>query len=171
MIIVLDIDGTLANNDHRAHLVDRKEDDKTPKNWVEFLKPHLVAKDVVIKGAMKALEHFQLLKYKILFLTGRHEGLRDVTTQWIFEKLGIEVNDDTLLMRGAGNMTTAASYKREQAQGLRSQFPAETFVFIDDDKYSWQGYADIGLVLRAPECWETIFPQTTEAEPVDVWRK
>ena len=171
MIIVLDIDGTLANNDHRAHHVDRAEDDARPKDWQAFLAPHLVAKDVVIEGAMKALEHFQLLKYKIMFLTGRNESLRDVTTQWIFEKLGIEVNDDTLLMRGTGNMMTAAAYKRESAQSLRSQFPVETFVFIDDDKYSWQGYADIGVVLKAPECWAVIFPSTTEAEPVDVWRK
>ena len=171
MIIVLDIDGTLANNDHRAHLVDRKEDDKTPKDWTAFLAPHLVAKDVVIEGVQRALEHFQLLSYKIMFLTGRNESLRDVTTVWIQEKLGIEVNEDSLVMRGTGNMMTAASYKRESAQNLKSQFPRETFVFIDDDKYSWAGYANIGLVLKAPECWETIFPLNTEAEPVDVWRK
>lgn len=171
MIVVLDIDGTLANNDHRAHLVDRKEDDARPKDWQAFLAPHLVAKDVVIEGAQRALEHFQKLNYKIMFLTGRNESLRETTAQWIFEKLGITVNDDTLLMRGAGNMMTAAAYKRESAQTIKSQSPMETFVFIDDDKYSWAGYSDIGIVLRAPQCWETIFPLNTEAEPVDVWRK
>lgn len=166
MIVVLDIDGTIANNNHRAHHVDGEK-----KDWVEFLKPHLVAKDVLIEGAQRALEHFRLLGYRILFLTGRNESLREVTAQWILEKLGIEVDDDSLIMRGAGNMMTAAAYKRESAQNLKSQFPRETFIFIDDDKYSWQGYMDIGIVLKAPECWETIFPHNEEAEPVDVWRK
>lgn len=171
MIIVLDIDGTIANNDHRAHHVDRADDDKRPKDWNEFLKPHLVAKDVLIEGVQRAMEHFQLLNYKIMFLTGRNDALREVTTRWIFEHLGIEVNEDRLVMRGVGNMMTAADYKRESAQNLKSRFPQETFLFIDDDKYSWAGYATVGLVLRAPECWDTIFPMTTEAEPVDIWRK
>jgi len=171
MIIVFDIDGTVANNDHRAHHVDRAEGDARPKDWQQFLAPHLVAKDVLIEGTRRAVEHFQLLSYKIVFLTGRNENLREVTATWIFEKLGIDVTDDNLIMRGAGNMMTAAAYKRESAQVLRSQFPRETFVFIDDDKYSWAGYADIGLVLKAPECWDVIFPHNTEAEPVDVWRK
>jgi predicted secreted acid phosphatase len=166
MIVILDIDGTIANNDHRAHHVDGDK-----KDWTEFLKPHLVAKDVLIEGAQRAIEHFQLLNYKLMFLTARNESLRETTTLWIHEKLGVDVNDDSLIMRGAGNLMTAAAYKREQAQNLKSQYPTETFLFIDDDKYSWEGYADIGIVLRAPECWDTIFPTTTEVEPVDVWRK
>lgn len=171
MITVFDIDGTIANNDHRAHHVDREPGDDRPKDWQAFLQPHLVAKDTLIEGAQRAIQHFQTLGYKIIFLTGRNESLRDATAQWILEKLGIEVSDDTLLMRGTGNMMTAAHYKREAAQALKSQFPRETFVFIDDDKYSWAGYADVGLVLKAPECWDVIFPHNTEAEPVDVWRK
>ncbi len=166
MIIVIDIDGTVANNDHRAHHVDTDK-----PNWEEFLKPHLVAKDTLVPGAKKALEHFEALRYKIVFLTGRNEGLRPTTAQWIQDHLGIEVNDDTLIMRNAGNMLRASEYKREQAQALKSENPMEQFLFIDDDKYSWASYSDIGVVLRAPECWDTIFPTTNEVEPADVWRK
>ena len=166
MIVVLDIDGTIANNDHRAHHVDGEK-----KDWAAFLKPHLVAKDVLIEGAQRGLGHFQKLNYRIIFLTGRNESLRDTTTEWIQAQLGIDVDDDSLIMRGTGNMLTAAAYKRESAQNLKSRNPRETFLFIDDDKYSWAGYADIGVVLRAPQCWDTIFPLNTEAEPVDVWRK
>lgn len=166
MIIVLDIDLTIANNDHRAHHVDGEK-----KDWDAFLAPHLVAKDVLVEGARRGIEHFQALNYQIMFLTGRNENLRDVTSQWLLTQLGIEVSDDSLLMRGAGNLMTAGAYKRESAQALKSRFPKETFVFIDDDKHSWAGYANIGIVLRAPQCWETIFPQNAEAEPVDIWRK
>lgn len=166
MIIVIDIDGTVANNDHRAHHVDTAK-----PNWEAFLQPHLVAKDTLVPGAKKAIEHFQELRYKIVFLTGRNEGLRPTTSQWIQEHLGIEVNDDTLIMRNTGNMLKASEYKREQAQGLKSNNPVEQFLFIDDDKYSWRSYSDIGVVLRAPECWDSIFPTTDDVEPADVWRK
>lgn len=166
MIIVLDIDITIANNDHRAHHVDGEK-----KDWAAFLAPHLVAKDVLVEGAKRAIEHFQALNYKIIFLTGRNESLRDTTAEWLLKHLGIEVNDDSLLMRGAGNMMTAATYKRQSAQMLKSRYPAETFLFVDDDKFSWAAYAEIGLVLKAPECWETIFPHNAETEPVDIWRK
>lgn len=166
MIIVIDIDGTVANNDHRAHHVDN------PKpNWEAFMQPHLVAKDTLVPGAKKAIEHFQELRYRVVFLTGRHEGLRPTTSAWIQDHLGVEVNDDTLIMRNAGNMLKASEYKREQAQALKTEFPMEQFLFIDDDKYSWKSYADIGVVLRAPECWDSIFPTTDEVEPSDVWRK
>ena len=117
MIIVLDIDGTLANNDHRAHHVDREEGDKRPKDWNGFLKPHLVAEDVLIEGAQRAMEHFQLLNYKIMFLTGRNESIRAVTTEWIFKHLGITVDDDTLVMRGAGNMIAL-----RHPQGIRTTY-------------------------------------------------
>lgn len=171
MIVVLDIDGTLANNDHRAHHVDRAEGDARPKDWEGFLAPHLVAKDVLIEGAARAVQHFLDLKYRVLFLTGRNEGLRSVTTQWIKEKLDIDATDDTLTMRPPGNMMTATKYKREQIINIKQEFPKEPLLFIDDDKYMWPVYAEFGIVLRAPECWNVIFPVNAEVEPVDVWRK
>lgn len=166
MLIVIDIDGTVANNDHRAHHLEKSKPD-----WAAFLQPHLVAKDTLVPGARKAIEKFQDLRYKIVFLTSRNESLRPTTAQWIQDNLGFEVNDDTLIMRNAGNMLKTSEYKREQAQALRSAHPTEQFLFIDDDKYSWASYSDIGVVLRAPECWDTIFPTTNEIEPADVWRK
>lgn len=171
MIIVSDIDSTVANNDHRAHFVDRKEGDDTPKDWKGFLQPHLVEKDTIVEGAERGFEHFKRLGYKILFLTGRNEGLRDVTAKWIKDKFDLDVDDDTLLMRGIGNMLTPVHYKREQLQALKTQYPRETFIFLDDDKYMWSVYAEFGVVLRAPECWDVIFPHNTEVEPVDQWRK
>jgi hydroxymethylpyrimidine pyrophosphatase-like HAD family hydrolase len=166
MIVVIDIDGTVANNDHRAHHIETKKPD-----WEAFLQPHLVAKDTLVPGAKKAIEHMATMRYKVVFLTGRHEGLRPTTTQWIQDNLGVEVNDDTLIMRNAGNLLKASEYKREQAQALRTEHPMEQFLFIDDDKYSWGSYADIGVVLKAPECWDVIFPKTDEVEPADLWRR
>jgi predicted secreted acid phosphatase len=171
VIVVLDIDGTIANNDHRAHYVDRKEGDPTPKDWDGFLQPHLVAKDTIVRGAAKAIEHFTRLGYRLVFLTGRREELRKTTAFWLKERFDLDVTDDQLIMRPVGNMMKPTEYKREQIVNLRGEFPKETFLFVDDDQFMWSVYAEFGIVLRAPECWDNIFPVSVEEEPSNIWRK
>lgn len=171
MIVVLDIDGTIANNDHRSHYVERKEGDETPKDWESFLQPHLVAKDTVVEGVATSVKHFQRLGYRIVFLTGRNEGLRKTTDAWIKEHLELDITEEQLIMRAAGNMMKPTEYKREQLIQLKSDYPNESFVFVDDDKFMWNVYAEFGVVLRAPECWNVVFPHTTEEEPSNIWRK
>lgn len=170
-VLVLDIDGTIANNDHRAHYVDRKEGDNTPKDWEGFLQPHLVGKDVLVEGAKAAIEHFLRLDYSVVFVTGRREALRDTTMRWIKEQLDIDATDTTLLMRPSGNMLKATEVKREAILALRDTYRNQPMIFVDDDKYMWPVYAEFGLVLRAPQCWESMFPHNAEVEPVDIWRK
>lgn len=171
MIIVLDIDQTVADNHHRAHYVDREEGDKTPRDWEGFLQAHLVAKDTVVEGADEALKHFARLGYRLVFVTGRREELRKTTTFWLKEKFDIDVDDDSLLMRPAGNMMKPTEYKREQITALKTEFPNETFLFVDDDIFMGPVYAEFGIVLKAPECWNVIFPSTKEQEPSNQWRK
>ncbi|MBA2706988.1 MAG: hypothetical protein H0U59_04190 [Gemmatimonadaceae bacterium] len=171
MIIVSDIDRTIANHEHRAHHVDREPDDKRPKDWEAFLAPHLVAKDTLVEGARKTFAHFTTLNYRIVFLTGRNEGLRLTTTLWLKEHLELDITEDQLTMRPPGNMMSPLQYKREQVVSLKRDYPNESFLFLDDDKYLWSMYAEYGLVLKAPECWESMFPVHTEVEPTDIWRR
>lgn len=171
IIAVIDIDGTVANNDHRAHHVDRKEGDDRPKDWEAFLQPHLVAKDTVVEGARKAIDHMKQLGWRFIFLTGRREELRKTTDAWIKEHLEIDLTEDQLIMRPVGNMMKPTEYKGQQLQTLKSENPGASFVFFDDDKFMWKIYAEYGLVLQAPECWNVVFPHTTEEEPSNIWRK
>jgi hypothetical protein len=165
MFVVLDLDQTLADVSHRAHHVE-----KSPKDWDAFFDPALVIKDKVIEGAERVLTHFEELKYQFVILTGRNEDLRDTTMRWIQENLNIKVPDEYLLMRPNGNMLSAGEFKREQLlsfkQGLENK--DANFLIIDDDEAMGEALRDLGIVLKAPDCWKLLFPLATpDAEPVE----
>ena len=165
MVVVLDIDGTLANNDHRSHHVDCDN-----PNWDAFLAPDLVGKDIPFSGAIRAIKHFQALKYKLIFLTGRNEALRDTTMRWLLEHFELDVQESELYMRPLGNMLKPSEYKREQVLAIKQDYGSD-LVFIDDDKYLHAVYAEFGIALHAPECWVTMFPDHGELETETHWRK
>jgi predicted secreted acid phosphatase len=170
-IVIIDIDGTLADNDHRAHHVEREEGDKRPKDWDAFRDASLVIKDKPIEHTRHCIEQMLRLNYHVMFVTGRDEAMRDVTARWLKDQYDLDVNDDTLHMRGSGNMLSPAAYKRDTVQAIKSNYPRDSFILIDDDRWIWPVYAEFGLALRAPECWATMFPVTTEVEPLDIWRR
>lgn len=159
MHVVIDIDGTVANNRHRAHYVENGQ-----RDWDSFLRPDLVLKDTLIPGAKKVIEKFIELKYEVIFVTGRHEPLRDATMRWLQEKLGFDANDNNLLMRPAGNMMNAATYKREQVIALKREryIHGRGFIFIDDDVKTLPMFAEHGLALQAPQCWDVMFVEPKE---------
>lgn len=165
MVIVLDIDGTLANNDHRAHYVDGDV-----KDWENFLRPDLVIKDTPIARTKDALKKAQDLGYTIVFLTGRNESLRDTTMRWLFDHYGVDANDETLYMRPIGNLLKPTEYKHQQLTSIRRDF-GNSLLFVDDDKYMHKVYAEFGLSLKAPECWDVLFPEFLELEEEVAWRK
>jgi hypothetical protein len=155
MFVVLDVDGTIADNTHRAHHVE-----KEPKNWEAFSAPGTVIKDTLIPGVARVVTKFQEMKCDIVILTGRTEDLRDTTMRWLLENLNLAIPDTSLLMRPNGNMLSAAEYKRDQIlsfkQGLDNRDGA--FLFIEDDAETCVGLEPFGTVLKAPECWGVLFP-------------
>lgn len=165
MPIVIDIDGTLANNDHRSHFIEKQE----PADWTSFLRADLVAKDVPIEKTKRALQKLVELKSTIVFLTGRNEGLREVTKQWLFEHYDLDVKDEQLIMRPVGNMLNATQFKGEKIPEILRDFGSEA-VFIDDDKYMHAVYERFGIALKAPECWDVMFPEF-KLDPESYWRK
>jgi hypothetical protein len=159
MHIIIDIDGTIANNRHRAHWVEGPA-----KNWDEFFSVNLVMKDTLIPGVQRILEQLQELKYELIFVTGRHEPLRDATGRWLHEQLGFDATDENLIMRPQGNMLTAVDFKREQVLKIKRDraLHGRGFVFIDDDPSTLPMYAEHGLALKAPDCWAILFPEKTK---------
>lgn len=91
---VFDLDGTLANLDHRLPYIENK-----PKNWGAFNAK--VYEDKVIQSVFRVLESLKN-DYKIIFLTGREGSDRCMTATvcWITDKLGIPaVYGENLFMR------------------------------------------------------------------------
>jgi len=92
--ILCDIDGTLANTNHRKHYLEC-----SPKNWDGWNEaagkdtPH---KDVAL--VVSAVKHEFCAK--LILCTGRHESLRELTLDWLerydiyFDELYMRVDND-----------------------------------------------------------------------------
>lgn len=155
MIVVLDIDGTLADSAHRQKYVDQPD---------KFYSPDLVFKDGIVPGAAEAISEFQRLNYTIYFVTARGEYLRDATMRWLLEKFDLAPGEGQLIMRPHGNLLNAAEYKREAVMTARLELDrTQGFLLVDDDTAVCTEYAAFGTVLKAPECWKVTFPKQAQA--------
>lgn len=115
--IIMDIDGTLANAEHRLHLLpaQRRDESASPDQaWKEFFaaacndtpNEELVA----LNNAMHAAGH------SVIICTGRPENDREMTAAWL-ERHGILF--DMLLMRPAGDRRPDCKVKTEMLELIR----------------------------------------------------
>tara|TARA_Y100000816_G_scaffold276701_1_gene246143 strand:+ start:1137 stop:1571 length:435 start_codon:yes stop_codon:yes gene_type:complete len=87
-IILCDIDGTVANNDHRQHFLEGKKD------WDGFFSE--LSNDMPIIPIINLVNREHANGNEIVFLTGRPERYRYSTTLWLKEHFDFEFR---LLMR------------------------------------------------------------------------
>lgn len=88
-IAIFDLDGTLCDNQHRAHLAHEKRwDDFNAACYLDTIHPHIEA---ILRGL--AATHL------IVLLTGRDGKYLDTTRQWLRDH---EIPYDFLLMRPEG---------------------------------------------------------------------
>lgn len=78
MLIVMDIDGTLADNHHRIDYVKT-----TPKDWAKF--DAGINNDAVIEPIAKIFRLFVEEGHRVVFATGRNERSRLATELWLAE--------------------------------------------------------------------------------------
>ena len=124
-IIVCDLDGTLANCEHRVHHVQNK-----PKNWDAFYAG--VRGDTVNGPVLHVLDKFMSYEgaiYNIIFCSGRPERCRADTEAWIEEMCNL--NDFILLMREDGDYRDDYIVKQEI---LDQHIPKDRVLFVLDDR-------------------------------------
>lgn len=92
MQVIFDIDGTLANIDHRRHWVTSK-----PKNWPAF--SAAMANDVPNTDVVWMLKSFYTSGATILVASGRNEDDRITTVTWLDNVAGIKGMYAKLYMR------------------------------------------------------------------------
>lgn len=90
--VIFDIDGTLANCEHRRHLVTGKK--KYFKRFYEAM-----GNDVVKNEVRRLLNFYSRDGFKIFLCTGRPEKYRDITANWLADN---EIDYDELMMRPDG---------------------------------------------------------------------
>ena len=83
-IVICDIDGTVANNDHRQHLL------KGFKTWDLFF--NALDKDTPILEVIEYVLKLYSNGKKIVFITGRPERFRKPTLRWLSRYFDFELN-------------------------------------------------------------------------------
>ena len=104
--IICDIDGTLADLEHRRKFVET-----TPKNWDKFFEPERVKQDKLIEPVRSVIQSLQR-DNAIIFVSGRREDLRSVTIDWL-RKHGLWMHPFILRMRKMDDRRADTLVKQE----------------------------------------------------------
>ena len=101
-IVVCDIDGTIANIDHRLHHVQ-----KEPKDWKSFFSE--MDKDTVREDVKAQIKQCEEDGYDIIFVSARSEDYRETTEKWLMDNVGYNF----VLMRKGGDKRPDTIVKQE----------------------------------------------------------
>lgn len=159
MDVVFDIDGTLANAEHRLHFIKDSAyfvpsakglRDHRP-DWASFLSDEMVAKDTPIPQLWRVLSGFANSFNRVLFITGRPDSQRFMTWEWLmsFDRFcehrtnaahWLHRFPERLYMRRTGDRRPSHEIKRELLQQARQDGYNPTLVFEDrkDDTAMWR---------------------------------
>ena len=120
-VIVFDIDGTIADMEHRRHWVATK-----PKNWPAFNAG--MARDTVHKDIAGLMDMFADKDYTILLCSGRGEESRAVTEAWLADN---DLPYKQLYMRGLQDYRQDSIVKVELLAQIREQH-GNPWLWFDD---------------------------------------
>ena len=135
-IIICDLDGTLANCEHRVHHVQRVDGNglKRKPDWDAFYAGvkgdtvneavHRVLWDVVGPSSVNPW-------FDLIFCSGRPERCRKDTEAWLLNVAGLSKIDFTLLMRKDGDFRADYIVKQEL---LDAHIDKSRVLFVLDDR-------------------------------------
>lgn len=118
-IILCDIDGTIANNDHRQHFLEGKKD------WESFFKE--LVNDKPIHSVIQIINNEYKLGKNIIFLTGRPERYRHSTHNWLKTYFNFEIH---MFMRQDNDQRNKLIVKKEI---FEKNFNTEHIEYIIDN--------------------------------------
>lgn len=123
-IIVFDIDGTIANNDHRRHFVEQEK-----KDWKAY--NSLMADDGVYKDIIWIMSMMWAdMDARIILCTGREEVYREVTDDWLINNsLSHYITD--MYMRGVKDYRSDAIVKVELLKQIEADWGRPQLWFDD----------------------------------------
>lgn len=132
-IILCDIDGTVANNDHRQHFLEGKKD------WDSFF--DALDKDEPIFTIINKVIEENNSGREIIFLTGRPERYRETTEIWLIKYFNFEFK---LLMRNDNDQRGKLEIKKEI---FRSYFNInDIYYVIENDIDLLKMWVELSLV-------------------------
>jgi hydroxymethylpyrimidine pyrophosphatase-like HAD family hydrolase len=131
-IVLCDIDGTVANNDHRQHLL------KEFKDWDKFFLE--LKNDHPIFSIIDIVQRYYDDNKNICFITGRPERYRAETKEWLEQFFKFQFQ---LIMRKDGDARNKVEIKKELFHtNFNSQ---EILISIENDKLLCELWSSLGL--------------------------
>lgn len=122
MLVVFDIDGTVADNHHRIDYVRT-----TPKDWAKY--DAGIHNDAVIEPMAEVFHSLSAFN-TIVFATGRNERSRDATETWL-EATGFR-EYDKLYMRAANDFRHDDIVKCEMLDQIIADYGKKPDMWFDD---------------------------------------
>lgn len=115
--IVCDIDGTIASEKKRHELATLPNGEV---DWDKYFDEKLLIQDKVNIPLKNRLKQFKKNGYIIIFLTGRRENLRKITTSWLLKNC---IDADFLVMREQeSNYMDIEDYKTRKINEIKEKF-------------------------------------------------
>lgn len=133
---MFDIDGVLANADHRQHLLEPKGGGK--KDWKTFFSR--AGDDAVIAEVARLSTLLDPTLHRVL-LTARPVTIRDITTGWLERH---DVAWDLLIMRPRREFSPSPVAKRHAVRELRA-YGFDLLLAFDDDRRNVDMFHDEGI--------------------------
>ena len=130
-IVICDIDGTVANNDHRQHLL------QGFKTWDKFF-AHL-GEDLPIPEVIEFVINLHNEGRDIVFVTGRPARYEEATRKWLGKYFDFEIK---LFMRQDKDNRNKVEVKKEIF--LENFKTEDIFLVIDNDRdliKMWQSFS------------------------------
>lgn len=183
LVAVWDVDGTLANHDHRAALLYKRctvclhhpmpvqhhspcptcgntSSSITQQSWDDFLDPELMSQDKPILAALKVLEKLRDMNAEIHFITGRAKDVSfEVTAEWLLFKVERRPGELLFMREEEDRGLPASKYKAKAIERLKGEIGSEgVFMFFEDDPHVFPVYNKHGIVVRCPQGLEHFMP-------------
>lgn len=137
-IAIFDLDGTVALNEHRQHLVQNQ-----PKDWPAFYRA--CVDDTPNWPVITAASALKDAGFELWLWSGRSDEVVDLTWDWLRKKAGCLHLWDNIRMRRRNDFTEDSELKRQWLESLVPPFRRRiAFVFDDRDRVV-QMWRDNGL--------------------------
>jgi len=136
-VILVDVDGTLANSLHRERYLETK-----PKNWSEYYKNAL--EDPIYEDIIWLVKLLKDCGNTILIVTARSEERREITTKWLNEKAGLSGVYDKIYMRDIDDYRDDDVCKKDMLDAIRKD-GYDPYLVFDDRKMVVDMWRNEGL--------------------------
>jgi len=108
-IIICDLDGTIADLQHRLHHI--QKENATEEDYRNFYSSESIAKDGPIQEVIDMVQKEEEAGKTIIFVSGRSDESRQATEDWLYKHINFGYS--ALLMRQAGDKRPDTEVKKD----------------------------------------------------------